>query len=104
MQSITIGTGTYIVTASDGTCSATDTVVVTMPYIPTAAFTMSSSTCLNAPIHFYDASSTPGSVIDSWFWNFGDGINSFLQNPIHQYNTPGTYNVSLVVGNSLGCY
>lgn len=32
---------------------------------------------------------------DQWYWDFGDGTNSNLQNPSHIYNTPGTYNVTL---------
>ncbi len=39
-----------------------------------------------------------------WEWNFEGGTpqNSNLQNPVIQYNTPGTYNVSLLVANSFG--
>jgi PKD repeat protein len=33
----------------------------------------------------------------SWFWNFGDGNTSTLQNPIHQYESLGVYSVSLKV-------
>ncbi|HEX2608037.1 MAG TPA: PKD domain-containing protein, partial [Flavisolibacter sp.] len=41
---------------------------------------------------------------DSWFWNFGDGQTSTLQNPVHNYSGPGTYLVSLTVTNSTtGC-
>ena len=32
-----------------------------------------------------------------WFWNFGDGGNSILQNPTHTFMSAGTYTVSLVV-------
>ncbi|NCF99166.1 MAG: PKD domain-containing protein, partial [Planctomycetia bacterium] len=32
-----------------------------------------------------------------WFWNFGDGGNSILQNPTHTFMTAGIYTVSLVV-------
>lgn len=38
----------------------------------------------------------------SWNWNFGDGINSTLQNPTHAYKTAGTYNVTLTASNSVG--
>lgn len=30
-------------------------------------------------------------------WNFGDGEISYSSNPVHTYDTPGTYTVSLVV-------
>ena len=103
MQSITVGAGTWWVTASNGTCTATDTVVVTMPFIPVADFTHSATSCLNTPIQFTDQSTTPGGIIFSWIWDFGDGSGSTQQNPTHQYSTPGTYDVSLVIENSLGC-
>lgn len=33
----------------------------------------------------------------SWLWSFGDGETSADQNPVHIYNLPGIYNVSLMV-------
>jgi len=45
-------------------------------------------------IQFHDASTGNPA---SWFWNFGDGTNSSLQNPSHQYNLSGTYMVNLTV-------
>ena len=38
--------------------------------------------------------------VDSYFWNFGDGTTSALQNPVHQYDpspSTTTYSVSLTV-------
>jgi len=35
--------------------------------------------------------------IDSWFWNFGDGTTSFVQNPVHVYQNAGTYAATLTV-------
>ncbi|MBN4066058.1 PKD domain-containing protein, partial [Candidatus Amoebophilus asiaticus] len=37
-----------------------------------------------------------GNITD-WYWDFGDGMISNLQNPIHYYPTPGFYNVCLSV-------
>ena len=37
-----------------------------------------------------------------WYWSFGDGTNSTVQNPVHPYTTAGTYNVSLRAWNDLG--
>ena len=36
--------------------------------------------------------------LSSYFWDFKDGANSILQNPIHQYVTPGIYDVTLQEG------
>jgi gliding motility-associated-like protein len=104
MQSITVGEGTYWVTASDGNCTATDTVVINMPFSPVAAFAFSPPGCLNQPISFTDQSTTPGGTIISWNWSFGDGDTSNIQNPVHQFAGTGTYTVELIVGTTLGCY
>jgi len=47
-------------------------------------------------VHFYD---TSYGNHNAWFWTFGDGTYSTQQNPIHTYFEPGTYDVSLRVGN-----
>ncbi|MBI1341460.1 MAG: PKD domain-containing protein [Terrimonas sp.] len=39
----------------------------------------------------------------SWFWNFGDGGTSTLQNPSHTYNSYGLFSVTLITTNSTGC-
>jgi PKD repeat protein len=35
-------------------------------------------------------------------WDFGDGTNSTLRNPVHAYQKTGTYNISLKVWTDLG--
>jgi len=57
----------------------------------------------NAPltVTFKDTSPSTTPVI-SWFWTFGDGATSTVQNPTHTYITPGVYNVSLETGNDAG--
>ncbi|MFY9311609.1 MAG: PKD domain-containing protein [Bacteroidia bacterium] len=39
----------------------------------------------------------------SYLWDFGDGITSALQNPVHSYVSPGTYTVKLVTYDNYGC-
>ena len=39
----------------------------------------------------------------SWFWDFGDGTTSDLQNPSHTYTDFGEYNVTLTVTDDIGC-
>lgn len=41
--------------------------------------------------------------VNSWFWDFGDGATSTQTTPNHQYATNGTYTVTLIVCNNLGC-
>ena len=44
------------------------------------------------PIAFTDASTGSG-TITSYFWDFGDGSTSNIQDPIHSYAASGTYTV-----------
>ena len=47
-------------------------------------------------VHFYDTSYGDH---NAWFWTFGDGSYSTQQNPTHTYFEPGTYDISLRIGN-----
>lgn len=38
-----------------------------------------------------------------WNWDFGDGLQSGEQNPVHQYQTKGTYTVRLEAIDEFGC-
>ena len=41
---------------------------------------------------------------DTWLWSFGDGQTSTDQSPVHDYDSSGTYTVSLTVhNNQTGC-
>jgi len=48
-------------------------------------------------VQFTDLSIANNMVINSWSWDFGDGISSNLQNPQHTYQNPGEYDVSLTI-------
>jgi YVTN family beta-propeller protein len=50
-------------------------------------------------VHFSDTSSN-GPV--KWLWSFGDGEFALIQNPIHKYDRPGKYTVTLLVENKAG--
>jgi PKD repeat protein len=52
-----------------------------------------------ANVSFTDNSS-PDTV--SWSWDFGDGTQSEVKNPTHQYDKPGTYAVTLTARSASG--
>ncbi len=54
----------------------------------------------NDPVSFFDLS--VGEVVD-WKWEFGDGFDSDEVDPIHTYDAPGTYTVTLTVTDRTGC-
>ncbi len=58
--------------------------------------------CLPVNFIFYD-STLSDTTIASYFWHFGDSLTSSEQNPIHQYNSFGLYDISLKVMDILGC-
>ena len=93
-------TVTLIVTNTQG-CDDTITHDLTVNDPPDVSFTMSSDTlCMNEPVQFTGASTTP---ISSWFWDFGDGGIAITQSPQYVYTAPGTYIVSLTVTGLDGC-
>jgi Flp pilus assembly protein TadG len=71
---------------------------------PTAdfSFTPSSGKKKKTDFAFTDLSTTTPLCPLTWSWNFGDGAGdsaSTLQNPVHQYQTQGTFTITLVVSN-----
>lgn len=97
-------TTTYTATLTDANgCSVQQTFTVTVAPPPTAAFTPGPNDCAPATISFTDNSTGAA----TYQWNFGDPSSgaldsSSLQNPTHLYNSPGTYNVTLIVSTG-GC-
>lgn len=61
-----------------------------------ANFIMHPDSGVNKPLffHFHDISENQP---DTWLWDFGDGNTSTIQNPVHQYEEAGEYEVSLTV-------
>ena len=53
-------------------------------------------------VHYTDLSIPGSSPIISWLWNFGDGGVDTVQNPLHVYDYPGEYDVSLIVMDEMG--
>lgn len=51
-------------------------------------------------LQFIDLSQTYNNDLLTYFWDFGDGNTSNLQNPFHTYSNPGNYSISLTVTNA----
>ena len=97
--------GSYTVTLTASNIVGSNTVsqpgyITVNAAIPVAAFTSnvtSGTTPLN--VQFTD---TSNNIPTGWYWTFGDGGTSTLQNPTHTFSTVGTYAVSLGASNSAG--
>lgn len=71
---------------------------------PNANFNIgNNNTSCGLTVSFHNTSSNAGGNT-YWYWNFGDGNTSTAQNPVHTYSASGQYSVTLIVGNSYGCY
>ncbi|PCH96343.1 MAG: hypothetical protein COB85_03660 [Bacteroidetes bacterium] len=98
--------GTYTVSltvtsnsgASD-TYSAVD--AVTVITLPEADFNAQNTTsCLSGnSITFINNSNNSS----SWIWDFGDGNTSITENPVHSYSNSGSYIVTMIAQNDVGC-
>lgn len=59
-----------------------------------AAFSFAPDSLTSSPFNYYFKDLSTGNI-NSWYWDFGDGSLSNDQNPMHQYEGPGTYTVCL---------
>ena len=67
---------------------------------PVAGFTGTPTTIMaTQSVTFTDLSTNNPT---SWYWEFGDGGTSTLENPVHTYNSTGTYSVTLTATNGAG--
>jgi gliding motility-associated-like protein len=63
------------------------------------------SVCIGSSILFVNTSTTSSTTV-AYSWDFGNGANSALSNPVYTYPSPGTYSVTLqaqMTGSGLSC-
>lgn len=68
-----------------------------------AGFSVGSNSGCGAPATIGFNNSSIGTGILNYQWFFGDGGGSLLSNPSHVYTTPGSYTVTLITSNNVGC-
>lgn len=76
-------------------CSASQSKVVSVSYKPITGFNWG----INKNTVTYSNLTTNAT---SYMWYFGDGDSSNATNPVHIFNTTGTFNTRLVAGNNCG--
>ncbi|HVP96343.1 PKD domain-containing protein [Methanoregula sp.] len=97
--------GSYTVTLTASNIVGSNTVsqpgyITVNAAMPAAAFTSNVTSGTNPlSVQFID---TTNNTPTGWYWTFGDGGTSTLQNPIHTFTTVGSYAVSLGATNSAG--
>lgn len=110
-QASNIGTNTITISGTDNGSPAqttTGNVIVNVIPGPTAAFS-ATGVCPGAPMNFNDSSlvTAANGPIVTYHWDFGlpalTNDTSNINSPTYVYNTPGTYPVTLLVIDSIGC-
>ena len=99
-------TGSYDVTLIATNAYGSDTIIkrsyiAVLPKLVANFYASSTSTTTGSYIYFYDNSTNNPT---SWKWTFSGGSPSFsnYSNPAVAFNSPGTYDVKLVVSNAVG--
>ena len=94
-------TGSYTVTLTASNSLGTDVAsdIVQVLLAPSAGFTTSGPTLLGETTIF--TSTATGDNLH-YLWDFGDGITSSEEDPIHLYMASGSYTVTLTVSNAVG--
>lgn len=104
----TAGTKTVELAVSNGFCTDTSRISINLIYDSlNAAYSGPAISCPNELATFTDASTGSGTII-SWYWEFGNGYTSTMQNPPPQSYPVTTveklYPVRLVIQDSRNCF
>ncbi|NNE30612.1 MAG: T9SS type B sorting domain-containing protein [Saprospiraceae bacterium] len=66
-------------------------------------FSFAYDTCVAGPTTFTNFSYTEAQQIDGYLWDFGDGTQSMMESPVHEYMIPGDHEISLIITDNNGC-
>lgn len=84
------------------TCSASDTAYYSPIDLQADFYVDEPNPCIPDDVIFTDTTISDTNIV-SWFWDFGDG-NTGTGNPIiHSYQNNGSYDVTMIVTDALGC-
>jgi PKD repeat protein len=98
--------GTYtikLVVVNGNGCVDSITRDITISSKPIAAFTVSDTIQCSSGIAIAFTDASTNIATPAYYYDFGDGTFSLVQNPTKSYTTAGTYIVKMVVTNANGC-
>jgi PKD repeat protein len=112
VSGITAGNATiiYTVTNPNGSNSISANILVTAAITPAPPCTLTAKFSVNSAAQcitgnnfiFTDESTGAGSAL-VYNWDFNNGNNSVLQNPVHVYNAAASHDVTMTVTDANGC-
>lgn len=103
-QFTTVGMNDVRLTVTDSIGCSSDSVIPVEVFGPPEAKIRAANVCVDAPVLFFDSSSTTQGYPAAWSWDFGDGSAlDTVQNPEHKYAAPGSYFINFIVTTNLGC-
>ncbi|MEO6489515.1 MAG: PKD domain-containing protein [Ferruginibacter sp.] len=86
---------------SFGACSDSVTRNIIVSPLPIVSFSTNDTLNCQSPFTVHFTNTSTGA--NTYFWQFGDGTTSTLQNPVHTYTTAGSFTVRLICTNIYGC-
>lgn len=82
-------------------CNSSASQLISIYSMPASNYTFA-DVCLLSPMNFTSTSTVSNGTL-SYQWDFDDGSNSVLQNPLHLYAADGVYNVVLIASTNFNC-
>lgn len=92
-----------LISVSDAGCS--DTLISEINLKPAQLPQYTVENACQGDEAFFINNTPPNPIVlaKNWLWNFGDGEIDTISNPIHIYNTAGTFNTEVIVTFQNGC-
>ena len=91
-----------LVTSNTYGCTDSMSENINVNPVPISNFDANQLDTCTIPANYNFANNSVGAI--AYIWNFGDGVSSNLPNLSHSYSTDGTYQISLISMNAVGCF
>jgi len=91
-----------LIVESDLNCSDTATLIIQVYPSPEPSFEAIEA-CVGESIQLNSTSTIASGSINSFSWEFGDGVKGSGSDPTHKYLASGSYNITLDLSSDQGC-
>ncbi|MCH1613847.1 MAG: PKD domain-containing protein, partial [Flavobacteriales bacterium] len=91
-----------LITSNTYGCEDSISKTIIVNPVPSSQFDAIQLDTCSIPANYNFANNSTGAI--AYIWDFGDGVASNLPNLSHTYNSDGTYEISLISMNAVGCF